>query len=301
MLTIFKNEKFSQSARIIKNRLDNYINPLHISTNDKISIIEKIKYSDFIDFFKKIKPNKSVTLMEGNISEIFINDVIDKISVIDTTNTCNLKIENIIKQPTNNNDLEFNWTSENPSESNDCTYVLYNYGYSNSINNPDHYKFVAATQIINLFFNESFFDELRTKQQLGYVVGTSNSTFGPKYNKMHCQSFIVQSDNTKCDEIFNKINDYVQNAIQQFCDISNDTFKTYVDTLVKQINEPEKNLQHFSSYDLNIILSNKRTFNVKEIFTDEYNKIDKLYVTNFLIDNYQKNVKKYIMNIHSNC
>lgn len=88
---------------------------------------------------------------------------------------------------------------EDKGNENSCNLTYYEIGES------DNGKFAIANSIVAQFLNEPFFDALRTKQQIGYVV------ISKAFNCIGVLRFvfIVQSSTKSCEFIVDSINQFL--------------------------------------------------------------------------------------------
>lgn len=94
-------------------------------------------------------------------------------------------------------------------------------------------------EIVNSIISEKFYDELRTKQQLGYIVGSGVKALA----ETRTLSFVVQSNVAPPDaltiEILNFLDNVEAKIIQK---VSTIDLEVYVKSLVDQKTEPDKEL-----------------------------------------------------------
>jgi secreted Zn-dependent insulinase-like peptidase len=198
-------------------------------------------------------------------------------------------------------DSLFSCTTENPSELNDCILVTYLYGCSNPIDNVNHYDMASKISIINLFLKEAFFDELRTKQQLGYTVQTFNAHIGRSNNATYLQHFLIQSPHTKCEELLNRINSFIVQMTTKMQNLDDTLFQTYVNTKLIEVNKPANSLIHEASEDMGILAQGHEMFNRKELMVDALEKLQKNDLITFFDNHFTQNTLKCVVNLSSMC
>lgn len=123
----------------------------------------------------------------------------------------------------------------------------------------DH-KLNAALRVGHSHLQTSFYSDLRTRQQLGYVV-TSNLSF-----KEHVLGlfFLVQSANFSPFEISKRANTWTTGAIKELKTLSPEEFQTYKDSVVRELREKDKTIDEKlgTLYFESIIMNG--SFNYKE-------------------------------------
>jgi len=88
------------------------------------------------------------------------------------------------------------------------------------------------------FISEPFFSDLRTAQQLGYVVHSNNSVHRDRLIAL----FLIQSP-TKCSEYLVKAtNKFLTEFKQKFDDISDEDFQQQKDSVHTKIAEKDNSL-----------------------------------------------------------
>ena len=90
--------------------------------------------------------------------------------------------------------------------------------------------------LLSQICGQQFFDELRTKQQLGYIVNAHNSIQG-------CASFLnffVQSE-VPAGEVSERIDMFISQLPEKILEISNCEFKRYVEATQTNLTEKPKN------------------------------------------------------------
>lgn len=94
-------------------------------------------------------------------------------------------------------------------------------------------------QLVSAIVSESFYEELRTRQQLGYIVSSGVSPNG----KALSMAFIVQSSTAKNEKLTTEIIKYIDCIRSNYLEIlSNAQLGVYVKSLIDQKTEPDKQL-----------------------------------------------------------
>jgi insulysin len=125
-------------------------------------------------------------------------------------------------------------------------------------------KYLLMKLLVNIL-SELFFNKLRTKKQLGYLVSMSYILFRDEYYiSQKIQSakpitFIIKN--------INKFNKKILLYLQKI------NFNKFIESLKNQINEPENSLNDQYSIYCSEILNRKYIFNKKEILLENIEKI----------------------------
>ena len=88
------------------------------------------------------------------------------------------------------------------------------------------------------YLDEPFFNQLRTIEQLGYVVWSSAVSLR---DVIGCR-FVVQSPKQSCEYIRNSFNKFIADQTQKINSLSDEDFKTNVESIITRISEKDYNL-----------------------------------------------------------
>jgi insulysin len=77
-------------------------------------------------------------------------------------------------------------------------------------------------QVVMQYLDEPTFNQLRTIEQLGYVVFARNCT----YRDVMGAQFIIQSPKQSCEYIVNSLNTFLEKTREKVREITDEEFKT---------------------------------------------------------------------------
>ena len=112
---------------------------------------------------------------------------------------------------------------------------------------------------------EPAFDQLRTKEQLGYIVHTSLKRFAQNVLGI---SFIVQSSHKEPIYLDGRVEDFLVNYRQELESMSEEKLQTYIRAVCEKLLEKPKNLDQESSKYWVEIRNNTYLFNRKELLVE---------------------------------
>lgn len=123
------------------------------------------------------------------------------------------------------------------TEHNDSAVTLYVQGENKSLDNRAHFS------LLNQILSALFFHELRTRQQLGYIV------FSSPMNLMDVPAlaFTVQSPNTPADNIISAIEDFIDDFTANLEALDEATLVTHKEALISRIMEKDSKLSERSN------------------------------------------------------
>ena len=306
-IRILENKKFDtvdlqstyKFSKILLNPKDNYENQLKKYKDILNKLIENnIIEPEFILFINNLfSKTKFEWLVQGNIlpkdSERIINFIESQLLNFNNPNISKTQLTNNdirksrITNFSNENYLKYFFESEDLENENNC---LYSYFQIGDIYNLKEIKKYCLLYLLEQILNESFYDELRTKQQLGYNVETSI-----KKDFTVCgMTFYVQSNKNKPDFIQERINkffcDYDLNDNENFSD---EDFESYKNSLLIILEEKDYNL--LSEFNRNIaqIISGNYIFDILEkMINCIKNEINKEDIIKFYNDYFYKKAKR---------
>jgi len=237
----------------------NIVFDTEFSPNDIINSLQKINHLEIKNYIKDIFNNSALTsLIYGNLDYNKFNKILSKFSKFFKTNMYQLPLTKQLLNTTINH--------PNINETSNCVSYYY---YIGKFNPKD---FILLNLSINILA-QSFFDKLRTKHQLGYLVKMGISNFRDDY-------YIIQKiqSNKPIHFIEDKINKF-NNKIKNIISLSD--FNNFIETFKNQLNEPDNTLEEkFYRYKPEISLR-QFLFNRNQILLDYLPKISKSDIIDF--------------------
>jgi insulysin len=259
---------FKESYENIK-----YLNPMEFSNlmiksqvikteydyKDLLSQIDKITYQDIHNHIKSLLEGTSLTtLTYGNIQIKNVTNLFVQYSKLFYNPAYPLtqvnRIENVnISHPNPNEKLHF---------------ISYFY-YIGKFIPRDYALILLLTKILG----EKFFDIMRTKNQLGYLVKFGLSIFRDNY-------YIIEKiqSSKPIEVVKSKIDDFNQ-QIEIF--IRESSFEQFVQTINRELDEPDYSLNDKVSRYRPEISTRTYLFNRSQLIKEQLNKLNKQDVLNF--------------------
>ena len=255
---------------------------------------------------KIIKETNIKCLIQGNINKKDAKDIYsliyNKLSFIKLNN---YKIKNIdefkyIKLLNNGLLKEHYKDSLNDNDKNSSVFLFYQIGYIKPLKTKDWGKKLCLLKIINLILSESFFDILRSKEQLGYIVGSNIKIIGSNKLENIGYLFRVQSPIQTSEYIKNRIIKFVNNKFKDIMELRLEIFNNYINTIINSFMKSDKNINENFLFNIRQIASSNYVFNIKKLLIKEVKKITKKDVIKFYYDNFINNSKYKIVVIGIN-
>ena len=181
--------------------------------------------------------------------------------------------------------------NEKEIEVNSSTATIYNLGTNHMSNDSN----ILLNQILMTILSDSFFDKLRTKQQLGYYVGCNTSKYSFLDENHSAIAFKIQSSEYDSDYLQSKISEYV-NTIDE--NLTESGFKNCVDSTVALLSQPFQTLGESASYHWRKIIDRSFDFLTRERRIEIVKKIQYADLLQYAKDNISNNHKKLIINVN---
>ena len=279
--TGFNNE---QPYKKISKLISKYLLNVYYTPYDLLKHIDQT-FEDCKDTFNKINKNaKTSIFISGNIDKEKSIKIADKLySKLNIENEINTECEMIFK------DLKLpfviKYRNKNKEETNTIFTIIYEISRIKK-GEKDWEKYTAFGILLEAITNNKYFNSLRTRDQLGYIVNTKLVYIGRNNNKICGLRFLIQSPLKKSEFLLKKTKHFVKNElykyIRNFKESDLDEYKYGEISILKQKynNLEEMDLflcvQIFDGsfqFDYNEkIIDAIKLFNVKN-FTEMYEKI----------------------------
>ena len=249
----------------------NFLNPSEYSNNKINSVIYNTEYpvEQLIDAIKtinieQIKFNVKSILNNSSITS-FVYGNIDKIHVPELLKSYNKYLINNNETECINNITDINVIHPNKDEKSNCITLFYPMG-DLDIKNNDSIKIILGIVGVRIL-SQIFFDELRTKNQLGYLVNMKMISYRNKY-------YITQKiqSNKTIDIILDKINNFNNNISKYLLESD---FNEFISSIKKELLENDYSLNDKINKYLPEIINHEFIFNRKLILSKQIDKITK--------------------------
>jgi insulysin len=116
------------------------------------------------------------------------------------------------------------------NESNNCILIYFQL--------PTDKDYRELLDILGLFINNPFFEELRTNQQLGYVV----NSYAVQKKHVWGHVFLIQSDRLLPNEIAHKIYEFVDTYREKAVNLEADKFDGFKSSAISNLRQPFMNI-----------------------------------------------------------
>ena len=153
----------------------------------------------------------------------------------------------------------------NPDDTNSCLETLYVVGRTDLRTN-------AALALLHHLMKEPAFNELRTEEQLGYIVHTSIKTLG---NDVKALLVLIMSDSHDPVHLDSRVEAFIARFRSKMISMSDDEFRTNVDAVVESFLEKDKNLGEESNRYWSRITDRTYVFRRMTLLADEVRGLER--------------------------
>jgi len=253
--------------------------------NDILKELNNINFSQIKKYYNDSMLDKIYikSIIGGNITS---NKIIDFDKYL-SKNKYNEKVSSL--QSMTKKYSEFSYKNKNKNDTNEAIAIYYDIGeYS-------YEKIAKAIVFINII-KEDFFDQLRTKEQLGYLVKCSINNFLDTYGFVQQ----IQSSEQNCDYLKSRINEFNKIFYKNLKTFDEENFNTIKETVINLIMEKDDNIAELLNRLIKEVMMGKYDFTRRKNIVKEVKKL-KLeniveFSKNYLINNKDKIIIKNIKN-----
>ena len=132
---------------------------------------------------------------------------------------------------------------------NSCIYRKYYIG-------QDSPETRALATIISKALEQPFYTEMRTNQQLGYIVWS----YSRNYDEMHYLNFLIQSGVYAADELNKRVDGFISNATDIIKEMDQETFQQLIDSAIEQLEKKPMSISERAIKLKNFIFEHDRDF-----------------------------------------
>lgn len=219
--------------------------------DERLKCLENLDYKHLLTFYEQLKNLYCRALIQGNISNTEAMDICKK--VVTTLNYEPLAKECfpvILIKRLNQGDFRVKMANYNPKDNNSIAYKYYQFDKS-EINDSVKYH------VLQSMMEESAFDELRTKQCLGYDVQLNVTTLYQHYGFYF--KVAHQKDKFETSYVFDRMDEFLKQFWENFNDI--DEVNKVRDALIALKASPDDCLVQEFNRNRNEILEERFKFN----------------------------------------
>jgi insulysin len=267
--TDVSNMIYSSQYKLSNEYMKEKILDKYYTFTDILSVIDTIKYEELQQVQTWFKNNSLIRcLIQGNLYKDTASELFSKFKPFYKNNN-KIKRELINKLDTMDFGSEELYLRQcyNPNEVDSLIYVFFEIDSirTNVTNNWD--KKIAFLSIIHEILSERFFNQLRTKQQVGYIVRSNIKVYGNVEHLLWGYSFLILSSKFNPMDLRLRIKNFVVDAGKYIKSVDNQNilFKEYKTSVINKLLIPYNNIYEEYTNNLIEIMSADNMFNRNEL------------------------------------
>ena len=267
-MNLFLNTNYQVNLEYLKGLLnDQYKNPKDIidffSQNKKITIDDLILYKNAI-----FKNAKSKWLIQGNLTKEQALDIVEEGNKILGIDINQEKIGKFYKSRpiyiTKNYNYIFRIKSPNPQEKSSSLISVYQTDLLNDL----EFQYLKITES---FLKEKFFDQMRTKETLGYIASLIMVETCGYYGLAN----VIQSNSKTPEFCASRVRNFYKESFNLVKNISEEEFKLHVNGQLLIVSKKDDNLNEVFLRNWNEISEEQYKFDRKEKAKENLNKCNR--------------------------
>ena len=236
------------------------------SIEDKLQALERIRMAQVISFSRRLLDSfRLEMLVHGNCTpdEAKATAVlfVDRLNLTEPFEATLPAVR--VAELKNGHDYYYRLPEFNPEDTNSCLCSIYQMG-------PMDLSTNAMLAFLHHLIKEPAFNELRTNEQLGYIVHAGIKTSGDDIKGL---LFLIQSDGYNPIHLDERVEAFLHRFRSRLADMSADEFKSNISAVVSLFLEKNKNLSEESSKYWNVITNQSYIFRKHDIIGEEVRKL----------------------------
>lgn len=148
----------------------------------------------------------------------------------------------------------------------------------------------ATATIISKALEQPFYTEMRTNQQLGYIVWSYSSN----YDESYYLNFLIQSGVYPADELNRRVDGFISSASNIIKDMDQETFEQLVDSAIEQLEKKPMSISERASKLKNFIFEHRNDFERDLKTIEALRKLEKDSVEGQLSKTISPNTRKMV-------
>ena len=247
---------------------------------DKMNVLKEITLSEVLTFARGfLKHCQLEGLVHGNVSAQHAYDITSMVwskthplqkNSMEATIT-RAPLEKRVVDLSSGSSYLYSFPEFNEGNPNSCVEVIFQMGALDLETN-------STLALFGHLIREPAFNQLRTEEQLGYIVHSAIKTSGDHIKGL---LILIQSDSFDPHHVEERIEVFLAKFRQSLVEMSESDFQTFVDTVVASFLEKNKNLGEESSRYWHVILNKTFDFERYQKIADYVKKHTKLQILRF--------------------
>ena len=132
---------------------------------------------------------------------------------------------------------------------NSCFFRMYEIG-------KDSPKTRALAALISKAVEQPFYTEMRTNQQLGYIVGS----YPMNYDETYYLNFLIQSGDYPADDLNSRANTFISSTPKIVEELTDETFQQLIDSAIERLERKPMSISERAMKNKNLIFEHNKDF-----------------------------------------
>lgn len=296
LYTELNNYYLSSPHILAKEYLKEKTHMKYFSPSILIKILNRVTISN-LNIINKwfIQQCTMKALIEGNIDTIECNKLTKQFTNFITPNKfIDYSPNNSINEMEKGNEEIYISFLKNPEEKDSAIDAFFLIGVIEKGKSKNWAKKIILSKLLSDTMKEQFFNQMRSKDQLGYIVRLTKENIGNEKKYITGISFVVQTPYSTPYEVRKKIKVFINNMYEQFTKKSDDFLDNYKNSIVHEFEEKDKNIYEQFYRNLNNIKNDSYIFDKADIIDATKNMtMQKFlkYFKKYLIDRQTRMIK----------
>jgi len=271
---MYQNFLFSQPYQHAINAGDICLEANKWSIEERMSALESLTLQDIISFSHRLLSRFHIELLvHGNVSKedakTMSNIILDGLKPQPPFASC--RPQSRVVQLKDGCEYLHRFPEPNTNNTNSCVEVLFQVG-------PVDLKVNAELSLLSHLVREPAYNELRTHEQLGYIVHSSLKTSGDAVKGL---LFLIQSDSKDAIYLDSRIENFLDGFRVKMVKMSNTEFETNIEAVAQNFLEKNKNLGEESGQYWSAIANNTYLFKKRSLLAAEVKKLSMFRILQF--------------------
>lgn len=261
-----KNPNFSSLIQLSHNIMQSKLVSEYRSDNELIDYVSKLKFSNILHGRKMLNEMTFRLFLAGNIDENMIKGIkihLKETSLLTSLDTLQKTTHNtfcsklikydVVNMKTlllNDGDKQM-YFYKNPDESEKNNFIKVFFEINTTQDDVERYTKSNLLSLLDSYLEEKFFTQLRTIEQLGYIVRAGTETYNAINYMIKGFSFMIQSNNLQPQQLKKRIKLFIKNKYEELKLVSENEFDKWISMKIKLYNVPK----NFYYQDYNMFLS----------------------------------------------
>jgi insulysin len=269
-----QNKLYDSPYLFSYNLLKEHIDKNFISFHKQIDIINNITLNQYHSILSSFMNNINIScFVIGDETYDSLNKISNLFTPFNSKNNyiINNNTLNIIN---NNKNIEINKFNIIKNDENSAIIYSFHLGYIDFNNNINEAVYnLILMNLLNSIISSKFFDTLRTKEQLGYIVQSKIKVIGYDEYPYYLHNLIIQSPHKSAEFLKNRIIIFLSEFAQYLENMSN--INNYINSQIIYYSQPFNNIKDDVLFYTDIFIHNHIHFNLKNIILQKLKIISK--------------------------